>query len=187
MAPITVANFLDNLNSGYFVDTLVHRSIPGFVIQGGGFHAADATPIPNHGTIPLEYSLPNERGTIAMARMSAPDTATTQWFINTVDNSAGLAPGGFSPDGYAVFGHVLGNGMDVVDAIAAVQTFNFNGAFTNLPLINYTNGAPNPLDYAVVVNSITVVPEPSSVLLAACGVAVLSIWGRRRRRLTARP
>ena len=119
-APLTAANFLSYVNSGFYDGTLIQRVVPGFVIQGGGYTAAyvkktTAAPIPNESGNGLE----NLRGTIAMARNAAPHSATAQFYINLADNLK-LDP---RPDrwGYAVFGQVV-QGMDVVDTIAAVPT-----------------------------------------------------------------
>jgi cyclophilin family peptidyl-prolyl cis-trans isomerase len=189
-APITVNNFLNLLTAGRYNDTIVHRSVPGFVIQGGGFDAAAAAAISNFGSIPLEYSLPNTRGTIAMARTSNPNSATSQWFINTGNNALALAPGGSDVNGYAVFGQVLGNGMDVVDAINNLPKFAFNPPFNEIPLINYTQNdfsqGVNGLPHAVVVNSITIVPEPASLAIAglgAIGIVGMALKSRRRPQL----
>ena len=95
------------------------------MIQGGGFSNEDPpaqkkpeSPIKNEGK---KSGLSNIRGSIAMARTNDPDSATSQFFINVVDNSKGLDPGGYSPEGYAVFGKVI-KGMDVVDKIKKVKT-----------------------------------------------------------------
>jgi cyclophilin family peptidyl-prolyl cis-trans isomerase len=120
-APISVKNFLFYANSGFYTNTVFHRVIPGFMIQGGGF-TKDLMPQPTRAPIKNEAAngLKNDRGTIAMARTGHPDSATSQFFINVVNNAALNRP---SPDGhgYAVFGKVI-DGMDVVDKIAAVKT-----------------------------------------------------------------
>lgn len=120
-APVSVRNFLSYTKSGFYNGTIFHRVIPGFMVQGGGFTAA-LTQKPTGAPIRNEAAngLRNDRGTIAMARTSAPDSATAQFFINVVNNSMLNRP---SPDGagYAVFGKVV-EGMDVVDKIAAVKT-----------------------------------------------------------------
>ena len=121
-APATVDNFVQYVNAGHYNGTVFHRVIDGFMIQGGGM-TADGKPKPTRAPIPLEArnGLSNQRGTIAMARTSVPDSATSQFFINVVDNSGKLdAP---RPDGhgYAVFGKVV-SGMDVVDKIRVVPT-----------------------------------------------------------------
>ncbi len=120
-APKTVENFLAYANSGHFEGTIFHRVIPGFVIQGGGFTAdmkqkSTQPPIQNE----ADNGLKNERGTLSMARTNNPHSATSQFFINLTDNRSLDHPGS-SGWGYAVFGKVA-EGMDVVDAIAAVPT-----------------------------------------------------------------
>jgi peptidyl-prolyl cis-trans isomerase A (cyclophilin A) len=119
-APITVKNFLAYVDSGFYNGTIFHRVIPGFVIQGGGFDAKmrrrpTYAPIKNES----DNGMRNERGTLSMARTSDPNSATSQFFINLVDNrSLDYAGRGA---GYAVFGKVI-KGMDVVDKIAKVET-----------------------------------------------------------------
>jgi peptidyl-prolyl cis-trans isomerase A (cyclophilin A) len=131
-APVSVRNFLDYTKSGFYSGTIFHRVIPGFMAQGGGF-TPDRKQKPANAPIKNEAAngLKNDRGTIAMARTSAPDSATAQFFINVVNNSMLNRP---SPDGagYAVFGKVI-EGMDVVDKIVAVKTQNVNMVFQNLP------------------------------------------------------
>ena len=120
-APVTVANFLAYVESGHYDNTVFHRVIDGFMIQGGGF-TADMVQKPTKAPIPLEASngLKNDTYTIAMARTSNPNSATSQFFINVKDNAMLNAP---QPDGhgYAVFGKVV-SGMDVVDKIRASRT-----------------------------------------------------------------
>ena len=127
-APATVENFLHYVNDGFFDGTLFHRVIPNFMIQGGGFlpgmvQKQTGEPIKNE----ADNGLSNERGTIAMARTNDPHSATAQFFINHKDNafldhSSPTAQGW----GYCVFGKVT-DGMDVVDAIAAVATGSNQG------------------------------------------------------------
>ena len=130
-APKTVANFLDYVKKGHYDGTIFHRVIDGFMIQGGGF-TPDMVQKPTRAPIPLESrnGLKNERGTVAMARTSVPDSATSQFFINVVDNAMLDYP---KPDGngYAVFGKVVG-GMDVVDSIRKVETTRV-GPHQNVP------------------------------------------------------
>lgn len=121
-SPETVKNFLEYVKSGHYENTIFHRVIPNFMIQGGGY-TKDAEQKPTLPPIKLESNnnLSNLRGTIAMARTNVPDSATSQFFINTVDNKFldySARPGG---EGYAVFGIVVA-GMDVVDSISSVQT-----------------------------------------------------------------
>lgn len=122
-APKTVANFLQYAESGFYTQTLFHRVIPNFMIQGGGFapgmrQKTTRAPIPNE----ADNGLKNTIGTIAMARTGDPNSATAQFFINTADNAAldhrGKNPAGW---GYAVFGRVT-RGQDVVKKIASVET-----------------------------------------------------------------
>lgn len=133
-APKTVANFLAYVRSGFYDGTIFHRVVPDFVIQGGGF-TADMTQKPTRAPIVNEADngLKNLRGTISMARTPDPDSATSQFFISFVDNPA-LDHRAKNPRdwGYAVFGRVV-EGMDVVYAIARVQTGN-RGAFQNVPI-----------------------------------------------------
>ena len=123
-APISVANFLAYVKDKHYDGTVFHRVIEGFMIQGGGFAKGDV-PAQKETKPPIKNEaktsgLSNLRGTIAMARTSAPDSATAQFFINVVDNK-NLDAGGFSPDGYAVFGKVV-SGMETVDKIRSVKT-----------------------------------------------------------------
>ena len=124
-APVTVANFIEYVNSGHFDGTIFHRVIPGFVIQGGGLESGmkekpTQAPIENE----ADNGLKNVTGSICMARTNDPHSATSQFFINLKDNQfldhTEKSPQGW---GYAVFGQVTG-GMDVVEAITAVQTGN---------------------------------------------------------------
>jgi peptidyl-prolyl cis-trans isomerase A (cyclophilin A) len=125
VAPETVKNFLTYVRSGFYDGTIFHRVIPGFMIQGGGFEAgltrkSTRPPVVNEAS----SSLPNLRGTIAMARTSAPDSATSQFFINLTDND--FLNAGVRGTGYAVFGKVT-SGMGVVDAIANTETGRARG------------------------------------------------------------
>jgi cyclophilin family peptidyl-prolyl cis-trans isomerase len=124
-APISAQNFLDYVDAGHFDGTVFHRVIPGFVVQGGGL-TADMRQKPTRAPIRNEADngLKNRRGTLSMARTNDPHSATSQFFINLVDN-AFLDPGRGGA-GYAVFGHVV-EGMDVVDKMAATKTGNKGG------------------------------------------------------------
>ena len=119
-APKSAANFVNYAKAGFYDNTIFHRVIPGFMVQGGGFTAdmkqkATEAPIPNE----ADNGLKNKRGTLAMARTMDPNSATAQFFVNLVDNAfLDHAPGNY---GYAVFGHVTA-GMDTVDKIAQVKT-----------------------------------------------------------------
>ena len=129
-APVTVANFVEYAQSGHYDGLIFHRVIPNFMIQGGGM-GADMKPRSTRAPIKNESDngLSNARGTISMARTNDPDSATSQFFINTVDNSN--LDGRGSRPGYAVFGQV-GRGMEVVDRISAVETGRV-GYFRDVP------------------------------------------------------
>ena len=126
--PATAENFLNYVRSNFYDNTIFHRVIPGFMIQGGGFNSAmeqmpTQSPIKNE----AKNAKPNKRGTIAMARTMDPHSATAQFFINVADNAflnySGDNMQGF---GYCAFGEVV-EGMDIVDAIAKVKTGQSNG------------------------------------------------------------
>jgi len=122
-APKTVANFLNYVNKGHYANTVFHRVIPGFMVQGGGFEPGMKQK-PTDGEIENEANngLKNDNYTVAMARTNAPHSASSQFFINVADNGFlnHTAPNA-SGWGYAVFGKVVG-GADVVDKIKAVKT-----------------------------------------------------------------
>lgn len=177
--PITVTNFLKYVDQGRFfisdptthqtASSFIHRSIPGFIIQGGSF-IGTVDPSPPSGApadtikptqvltfpkIQNEPGISNKRGTVAMAQAgSDPGSATSGWFINLADN--GGAPNNldtrFNNAGpYTVFGKVVGNAMSVVDAIAAVPRFNAGAPFDNFPLRNY-----NPANFVRVPNLVSI-------------------------------
>ncbi|QUY47280.1 peptidylprolyl isomerase A [Serratia plymuthica] len=129
-APVSTKNFVDYVNSGYYNNTVFHRVIPGFMVQGGGFTAdmqqktANA-PIKNE----ADNGLRNLRGTISMARTADKDSATSQFFLNVADNA--FLDHGQRDFGYAVFGKVV-KGMDVVDKISQAPTGNV-GPYQNVP------------------------------------------------------
>jgi len=162
--PQTVANFLDYVNNGAFSNSIIHRSVPGFVIQGGGFTFDLALPlgeVPANPPVVNEPVFANVRGTIAMAKLGGdPDSATSQWFFNLADNTANLDG---QNGGFTVFGEVAGDGMDVVDAIAALPRFNFGGATTDLPLRNYSlddfNSLIDPDENNLVIISAVIVSD----------------------------
>lgn len=136
-APATVNNFLNYIYQSYYNGTLFHRVIPNFVIQGGGYTTGLEFKVGKGNPIALESNkgLSNVRGSIAMARTQDPNSATSEFFVNVLDNPSldYQSPGN---PGYAVFGRVV-QGMDVVDAIAAVQTTSMNG-FTDVPTTDVT-------------------------------------------------
>jgi cyclophilin family peptidyl-prolyl cis-trans isomerase len=162
-APKTVANFLNYVNRGAYTNSIIHRSVPGFVIQGGGFTAAGnlVTAITADPPVQNEFKVSNTRGTIAMAKTAAgPNTATNQWFVNLGSNSANLDN---QNGGFTVFARVLGNGMTVADSIAAITAYDVSGQlgadFTALPLIGGNLNAAA----LVVIRAITAIPVYPSV------------------------
>lgn len=137
-APATVENFLDYVNAGAFDDLFFHRSVPGFIVQSGGFTwpaGTDTTfiAVPQNPPVVNEPNVSNTRGTVAMAKLGGdPDSATSQWFVNLADNGANLDN---QNGGFTVFGTVDEQGMAVVDAIAALPIVNGGGVFSELPVL----------------------------------------------------
>lgn len=131
-APKSVENFVQYVKAGHYDGTVFHRVIPGFMIQGGGM-TPKMDEKPTRKPIPLESrnGLSNARGTLAMARTMAPESATAQFFINVADNSFLDQPNARDGNGYAVFGRVSA-GMDVVDRIVATPTTSA-GPHQNVP------------------------------------------------------
>lgn len=157
-APLTVANFRKYVSDNDYVNTFIHRSVSGFVVQGGGFsfdpslgsftydNINDIYPgglqeVQVDPPVQNEFKRSNLRGTIAMAKLGGdPNSSTSQWFINLADNSSILDG---QNGGFTVFGEVISNGMDVVDQIAGHQKYDrtdIHNAFGELPLINYSAG-----------------------------------------------
>lgn len=131
--PVTGENFIQYVEEGFYDGTLFHRVINNFVVQAGGFTAGlvakeSRDPIINEANVGLS----NERGTLAMARTNDPNSATSQFFINTLDNPQ--LDYSASADGYAVFGQVV-EGMEVVDQISIVNTHTV-GNFADVPIID---------------------------------------------------
>lgn len=155
--PETVANFLNYVNDGDYANTIIHRSDPGFVIQGGGFTYTTwpTTAISTDSPVVNEPLLSNVRGTIAMAKLGGnPNSATSQWFFNLANNSAILDP---QNGGFTVFGEVTGDGMAIIDQIAGLDLFNFGGAFNELPLQNYSGSGNPDQTNLVLITNITVI------------------------------
>jgi len=138
-APGTVANFLNYVTSGRFNESVVHRSVPNFVIQGGQYVIPAGTTqlsqIAIDGMIANEFNQSNLRGTIAMAKVAGdPDSATSQWFINVADNTSLDSQNG----GFTVFGRVLADGMQVVDAINQLPRVALAASLNELPVVNFS-------------------------------------------------
>jgi len=137
-APVTVNNFLGYVNGGYYTETLFHRVIAGFVVQADGYTAGMVKKAGQGAPVVLETQKDgrsNLRGTVAMARTPDPNSATSEFFVNLIDNKFLDYQSAASP-GYAVFGKVT-QGLNVVDAIAAQTTGSLNG-FANVPLADVT-------------------------------------------------
>ena len=180
--PITVANFLTYVNADRYDSTIIHRSTtynPADIqiVQGGGYllSGGQLLPVTTDPPIVLESgTATNVRGTIAMARGSAPTSATSQFFFNVQSNPA--------LDGnYAVFGNVVGAaGLAAIDAIGAVPVYDVSvqlgAAFTELPLLNPSLDPSS----VVLVQSVNVVPEPTTLALTIAGLTAAAACRRRR-------
>lgn len=176
-APQNAANFLNYVQAGAYTSSIFHRSAAldtsglTSIVQGGGYtlSGTNLSTIATFNPVPLEYNLPNARGTLAAARTSDINSATSQWYINTRDNSTilGQANGG----GYTVFGRVLGSGMTVVDAFASLPRTSIGSPLTELPVRNYSGGAVQAANLAVInsVSLISLYPGSGTSLLTFSG------------------
>ena len=165
-APNHAANFSAYATAQAYDNTFFHR-VAYFesgqgpsILQGGGYQAVlpGAPAVPKLSPVALEYSLPNARGTLAAARTADPDSATSEWYFNTRDNSTILGPAN-DGHGYTVFGRVLGTGMTVVDTLAAFPLYNLGSPFTSTPLRDVTAGQTQLLvENFVVLRSVRLIP-----------------------------
>jgi cyclophilin family peptidyl-prolyl cis-trans isomerase len=176
--PLTVQNFLNYVNSGAYNKTVIHRnalltssggggspSAPADIVQGGGYivqgdqlnHIPTAAPINNEVATETEG---NVAGTIAMAKTSDPNSATSEWFFNVHDNSTALDDTSNS-GGFTTFGHVLGDGMNIVDALAALPTVNLNSTFTTIPVVGISEKRATKTNTIVRANNLTYVKKIS--------------------------
>ncbi|MBV1907318.1 MAG: peptidylprolyl isomerase [Pseudomonadales bacterium] len=163
-APATATNFLNYVTRGDYNGSFLHRSVPGFIVQGGGFFfdstTGEAPPIPTDLPVVNEFGLSNTRATVAMAKLGGdPNSATSQWFVNLADNSENLDE---QNGGFTVFGRVLGQGMGVVDAIAALPRTNFGSPFNETPTINFSGGAAQLENFVNIQMSAFVVADTDS-------------------------
>lgn len=169
--PATVANFLSYVNDGSYNDTVIHRTVSNFIVQGGGARfdgelapvfLATKDPVRNE---PV-YS--NIRGTIAMAKLgNNPDSATNQWFINLNNNSSNLD---VQNSGFTVFGEIIDDGMSVVDSIAAVATCDIapgQDAFDDLPMPAYDCGSGDTASIENYINISQIIIEDTSTTTAS--------------------
>ena len=137
-APLTVANFIRYAESGRYNGTVIHRSVPDFVVQGGWLtyesESNSLISIKTDSALLNEFHLSNIRGTVAMAKVGGdPNSATSQWFINLSDNSKNLDN---QNGGFTVFGRVIGNGITIADEISSLKTYTVGG-ITDFPLKDY--------------------------------------------------
>ena len=188
--PLSVTNFLTYVTSDRYDGTFLHRSEADFVVQGGGFSLTpdifNISIVPQDPPVLNEPGISNVRATIAYAKLPGdPDSATSQWFFNLVDNSANLD---VQNGGFTVFGQVINNTMAVVDAIAGLDVVNAGGGFTSVPVLDLTQVLNQQNIFnsdAVLINDIYVIPEfipePASVVLVCLG-AVLGLHSTNRRR-----
>lgn len=168
--PATVANFMAYVNAGSYADVAFHRSMAGFVIQGGGFKGAgtgsDFTSVTTAPPVVNEPGIANVRGTVSMAKVGGnPNSATSQFFVSLNDNRANLD---YQNGGFTVFGRVAGNGMDVADAISALPTATYNlflnGSAAATPFDDFpmdANVPPETMDQTKLVKIISVTPIPT--------------------------
>jgi peptidyl-prolyl cis-trans isomerase A (cyclophilin A) len=147
--PETVSNFLSYVSSGEYANSIIHRSVSSpNIIQGGGFVFSndtasggvllDSVSTEDRPFVVNEPKLSNVRGTIAMAKGQDPDSAKSQWFINVGNNTQSLDVAN-NAGGFTVFGQVIGDGMQVVDAISELSTFRYASPFASIPLRNYNS------------------------------------------------
>jgi len=174
-APNTVASFIEYATNGSFSNTFVHRSVPGFVIQTGGYKATNnLDPIASLGALDSEYSLSNIRGAVAMA-LSGTDSnsATSQWFVNLTNNSAVLdSTNRVGNPPFTVFARVLGKGMNIADAIAVLPIYNLGAPFGELPTVGVTNNQKQLFFDNLVTVNVSVVNGPSMVIVGQGTVTI---------------
>ncbi len=169
-SPNTVTNFLNYVNRGDYDASFFHRSVPGFIVQGGGFawpiSATSVDSIPADPAIINEFNVSNVRGTVAMAKAAFdPNSATNQWFVNLADNG-GILDG--QNGGFTVFGTIDAVGMQVVDAMAALDQLERPPPFNELPVIDFTPGGMVQRD-----NLVLVTRAQQFTTVAAIGAAIL--------------
>ena len=160
-APVTTSNFISYTSSGAYTQGIFHRSVPGFVVQAGGYKIAlnsnnqpSLFSVNTFPPIANEFGISNTRGTVAMAKIADdPNSATSQWFVNLKDNSSNLdhANGGFT-----VFGRIVFDGMNVIDAIASLPVVSVNQILKEIPLVNYDATKPTTLDNLVQISDVKI-------------------------------
>lgn len=178
-APLTVANFLGYVDKGAYDGSIIHRSVPGFIFQGGGYALQNHSlvSIPQGPTVTNEFNVSNTRGTIAMAlKGTDANSATNQWFFNEVDNSSNLNT---QNGGFTAFGRVLNDaGLAVMDKIAAVTVPSpspLASPYDQIPLVNWTSGtAIVDSNYVQVLTIRRLLPFP---VIANSGIVTATNFG----------
>ena len=176
-APLTVANFLTYVNSGAYKNSVFHRSVAGFIIQGGGFtfDGTSLVAIPQNSPVKNEFKVSNTRGTIAMAKLgSDPNSATNQWFFNLSNSNASNLDA--QNGGFTVFGQIVDStSLSVMDKIAAVPVYNQGSLFDSIPLQNYKTSAAVTAANFITVSAITLLDDVPTI--AQNGVISASGFG----------
>ncbi len=173
VAPANVANFLGYVNPGTYDNSVIHRSVPAFIIQGGGYNIVNNQPnaLTPHAAVVNEFHVSNKRGTLAMAKLANnPNSATDNWFFNESDSNADPSnPSNLDVQdgGFTVFGRIITNtGLTIMDAIATVPIYNaqsvFGADFQSLPLRNYAGSTVQNANFVHVI-WIKVVPQIAAV------------------------
>jgi len=164
--PKTVENFLAYENDGAYTGAMIHRSMPGFVLQGGGFtfDGAEFQSIATMAAVVNEPVYSNLRGTIAMAKLSDDEnSATNQWFFNLANNSANLD---VQNGGFTVFGQVVEGDMEKIDTLAAIQTCDAGAPFDNLPLVDFDCSTSEVSDIAtenlLIINQVVIIDSSAA-------------------------
>lgn len=168
--PKTVENFLAYVNDGAYTNSVIHRSVSNFIIQGGGFtfNGATGVAIPTKPSVVNEPVFSNIRGTIAMAKLKdRPNSATNQWFFNLKDNSANLD---LSNAGFTVFGQIIESDLDTLNTLAAINMCNksanneLGSAFLEVPLVNYNCSSSEDvaLENFILINQVVIVDSSSA-------------------------
>lgn len=183
-APNTVQNFLNYMNAGAYDNSIIHRSVVGFVFQGGGYTLQGNTPvaIPASSPVANEFGVANTQYTLAMALVGTDiNSATSQWFFNEVDNSAdGNAVNNLDASSFTVFGRINPNdtnSINTFNSIGALPIYNessVNAAFNTIPLLNFTSGTPTASNYLLVLTIRPLNPYPA---IATSGVQTASDFG----------
>lgn len=170
--PKTVKNFLAYVNDGAYTNSVIHRSVSNFIIQGGGFtfNGTTGVAIPTKPSVINESVFSNVRGTIAMAKLSNnPNSATNQWFFNLNNNSSAPSHLDTENDGFTVFGQIIESDLDTLDTLAAINMCNksanneLGSAFVAVPLVDYNCSSSESvaLENLILINQIIIIDSSS--------------------------